>query len=126
MLINFSNHPYETWSEDMRRAAAKYGETVDFPFPQLEPDLSVDELRELVATLAEKIEAMRPEAVFAAGEFTLLFMMVDKLLTDGLKVICSCSKRLTTETRLPNGANEKKSVFVFERFREYEYFKINF
>ena len=67
MLINFSNHPYETWSEDMRRAAAKYGETVDFPFPQLEPNLSVDELRELVATLAEKIEAMRPEAVFGRG-----------------------------------------------------------
>ncbi|MBR3622724.1 MAG: CRISPR-associated protein [Selenomonadaceae bacterium] len=123
MLINFSNHPYETWNDDMRRAAKEYGETVDFPFPHIEPDLSVDELRELVLKLSEKIEAMKPAAVFAAGEFTFLFMMVDKLLTDGVKVICSCSKRLTEEIRLPNGANEKKSVFVFKCFREYDYFQ---
>ena len=57
-----------------------------------------------------------------AGEFTFTFMLVDKLLSDGVKVIASCSKRVTEEKKNGDGSSEKRSVFRFERFREYEYF----
>lgn len=52
-------------------------------------------------------------------------MLVDKLLSDGVNVVSSCSRRLTEETRKDDGTNEKKSVFLFERYRKYEYFKGN-
>ena len=122
MLINFSNHPYEMWSEKQRESAKQYGEVLDFPFPPVAPDIDTEDLRKIVQDCAEKIEAMNPTAVMVAGEFTLIFMLVDKLLQDGVKVICTCSRRLTTERKLSGDSNEKTSIFVFERFREYDYF----
>ena len=65
---------------------------------------------------------MKPDAVLAAGEFTLLFMLVDRLLQDGITVVSSCSTRETIEYKRPDGTNEKKAVFRFECFRRYEYF----
>ena len=122
MLINCSNHPYEIWSDLQKEAASIYGEVTEMPFPQIDPVLDSDEIRRLVAEYARKIEQQKPDAVFVAGEFTFTFMLVDKLLSDGVKVIASCSRRVTEEIKKEDGTNEKKSVFRFERFREYEYF----
>ena len=123
MLINFTNHPYEIWPEAQREAAKAYGEVTDLPFPQVEPRMTSAELRALTDEYAEKIEAMKPEAVLAAGEFTLLFMLVDRLLRDGVNVVSSCSERETVEYKRPDGNTEKKAVFRFERFRKYEYYE---
>ncbi len=125
MFINCTNHPYEIWSEAQREASAVYGEVVDMPFPFIPPDLSVEDIRRLAGEYAEKIEEKDPLAVLVAGEFTFCFMLVDKLLSDGVNVVSSCSRRLTEETRKDDGTNEKKSVFLFERYRKYEYFKGN-
>lgn len=123
-MINCTNHPSDRWSDAQTKAAVEaFGGVKDFPFPQIDPTASTDELHELAAEYAEKIEAMNGDAVMAAGEFTFLFLLVDKLLQDGVRVVCSCSKRLTTERKLPDGSMEKNSVFVFEKFRDYEYFK---
>lgn len=122
MLINFSNHPYEIWIEKQKEAAKQYGEVMDFPFPPITPDMDTEDLRKIVQECVEKIEAMKPTAVMAAGEFTFIFMLVDKLLQDGIKVMCTCSQRRTIERKLPDGSNEKTSIFVFERFRDYDYF----
>ena len=65
---------------------------------------------------------MQPEAVLVAGEFTFTFMLVDKLLKDGITVLSTCSKRITKEEKKPDGTNEKITVFVFECFRPYAYF----
>jgi len=65
---------------------------------------------------------MSPEAVLVAGEFTFAFMLTDKLLSDGIKVVCTCSRRVTTEVKRPDGTNEKKVSFLFEGFREYKRF----
>ena len=122
MLINFTNHPYAIWPEAQREAARAFGEVKDLPFPQVAPHLSAAELRALADEYAEKIEAMKPDAVLAAGEFTLLFMLVDRLLQDGITVVSSCYTRETIEYKRPDGTNEKKAVFRFECFRRYEYF----
>ena len=122
MMLNFTNHPYSIWSEAQKEAAARYGEVVDMPYPEIDPSMSTTELRKMVEDYAARIEATKAEVVMAAGEFTFLFMLVDKLLEDGVNVVCSCSKRVTVETQLPDGTNEKKSLFVFKSFRQYERF----
>ena len=123
MLINCTNHPYSIWNEPQRKAAAaEYGEVVDLKFPSILPEYDSAQLRCIADEYAAKIKEMNPTAVMVAGEFTFAFMLIDKLLSDGIKVVCTCSARKTTEFKNPDGSNEKKSVFVFERFREYEYY----
>ena len=123
MLINCTNHPYEIWNEPQRKAAERYGEVRDLPFPQIDPSAESEDLRKIAAEYAKKIEALQPEAVLVAGEFTFAFMLVDKLLQDGVNVMTSCSKRVTEEVKNPDGTNEKKSIFMFERFRKYAYYE---
>lgn len=123
MLINCTNHPYEIWNEPQREAAKRYGEVADLPFPPIDPSAEPEQLRALATEYAAKIEAQQPEAVLVAGEFTFAFMLVDKLLRDGVTVLSSCSKRVTEEVKNPDGTNEKKSVFLFERFRKYTYYE---
>ncbi|MBQ9616431.1 MAG: CRISPR-associated protein [Selenomonadaceae bacterium] len=122
MLINCTNHPSKLWGKAQKKAAEAFGGAVDLPFPQIDPSDSTEELRSLAAEYAEKIEAMDGDAVLVAGEFAFVFLLVDKLLSDGVRVLCASSKRLTTEEQQPDGSMEKHSVFVFERFRDYEYF----
>lgn len=123
MLINLTNHPYELWGEKLRESAAKeYGDVVEMPYPSVDPAWSKQELKEVVDSYYSRIVELKPTAVLAAGEMTFLFMLVDKLLKEGIKVINTCSKRVVTEEKKPDGTSEKKSVFVFECFREYSYY----
>ena len=119
MLINCTNHPFQVWNEAQREAAAQFGEVVDLPFPQIEPHSTTDELRRLTDSYAQRIEVQRPEAVLVAGEFTFAFMLVDRLLTDGVRVLATRSRRITQESLAPDGTNRKSSIFVFECFQEY-------
>ena len=123
MLINCTNHPLDMWGEAQIEAAKCYGEVVDLPFPRVDPAWSVEELRRQADSIADRLEAQKPDAVLAAGEFTLLFMLVDRLLSDGVKVICTCSRRIADAEMRSDGSIEKKSVFTFETFREYAYYR---
>ena len=116
MLINCTNHPYEIWNEPQREGAKEYGEVVDIPFPEINPKSNSADIRKLVKEYAERIETKNPDAVLVAGEFTFVFMLVDKLLSDGVTVLSSCSSRITKEVMKDDGSNEKQSVFLFERF----------
>ena len=122
MLINCSNHPSQLWAAAQKEAAKAYGEILDMSFPQVDPCLSTEDIRPLVREYAEKIECLKADAVFLAGEFTFLFMLADKLLKDGVRVLCACSRRDTEEFVRPDGSIEKRSSFVFERFREYRHY----
>ncbi len=123
MFINCTNHPLAMWSEKQKEEASRYGQVVDFPFPTIEPWMTTDDLREQARKTAEQIGAMHPEAVLLAGEFTFVFMLADKLLQDGVRVLCTCSRRMTTEVKRPDGTSEKKAIFSFEGFRPYTYYK---
>ncbi len=122
MLVNCSNHPSRLWTAAQREAAKAYGEILDIPFPQVDPCLDTEDIRPLVLEYAEKIEHLKADAVFLAGEFTFLFMLVDKLLKDGVRVLCACARRDTEESVRLDGSIEKRSSFVFERFREYRHY----
>ncbi len=123
MFINFTNHPYNLWSEKEKQAAAVYGKMVEIPFPQIAPDEDEEGLREITKEYGERITALHPDAVMVAGDFTTCFMLVDYLLKANIHVIASCARRDTVETKREDGSLEKKSIFVFEGFRPYRYYQ---
>lgn len=58
MLINLSNHPSTKWGKKQKQAAiAQYNEILDLPFPQIEPEATI----EYVLELAEKFSAKAKE-----------------------------------------------------------------
>lgn len=122
MLINCTNHPYRLWNTRQREAALAYGQVVDLPFPSVEPTCTTAQLQEMTKTFATQIKAMNPDAVLVAGEYSFTFMLVDCLLSDGIQVLCSRSKRITTEVKKEDGTNEKTTIFDFEGFYPYAYY----
>lgn len=122
MFVNCSNHPSTLWNSKQLEAAGKYGKIEEIPFPSIDPDTSPENLRELTDEYAARIEKLKPGAVFVAGEFTFTFMLVDRLLSDGINVVCSRSRRITAEKKNEDGTNEKTAVFIFDGFYKYEYY----
>ena len=49
MFINLSNHPHCRWLPEQLKAAERYGEVVDLPFPQIPPQMTGEELDAEVA-----------------------------------------------------------------------------
>ncbi len=123
MLINCTNHPYEIWTDKLKEAAGRYGVVVDLLFPKIDPRMTTEELRELTRDTADRIIELHPDAVLLAGEYTFAFMLADRLLQDGIRVLSIRNRRQVTENRRPDGSNEKKSIFIFEAFGEYAYYK---
>lgn len=120
MLINFSNHPLSVWSEkQIKIAKEQYGDIVDIPFPNVEPDKGEQYIRELVDEYIEKVKTLKygqSTAVHIMGEMNFVYSMVTKLKNIGFVCIAS-----TTERVVNTGADGVKvSSFQFVRFRKYE------
>ncbi len=47
MLINLSNHPLSSWSEQQLQAATSYGKCIDLPFPDINPLWGEQEIEQL-------------------------------------------------------------------------------
>ena len=86
MILNLSNHPHLNGPEKQLRAARAYGDVIDLPFPQVSPDTTEEELEQTSRQLLRRIVEMKPDAVMVMGEFSLVFMLVDALLDDGIAV----------------------------------------
>lgn len=120
MLINLSNHPLDTWTKTQVDAAlTEFGEIIDFPFPNVEPNWD----EEKIATLADQISADIIEhhereisAVHVMGEFTLTHALIQRFKGKGYTCVASTSERIAVN--LPDGS--KKVKFEFCRFRRYE------
>lgn len=119
MFVNCSNHPCDKWGGDQMAAAMKYGEVLDYPFPEVAPNSSEEEIKRLAMKIAGEILALRPDAVMCQGEFTLTFSLVDFLLEKGVRVVAACSERKVQELIREDGTCEKKAQFQFVGFREY-------
>lgn len=123
MLINFSNHPYDRWSEKQKEAAKVYGGVVDLAFPAVPSIASENDIEVLARESAERIANMLDgdpnSAVMAQGEFTLTFAVVSLLKERGIRAISACSERRVTEIIGDDGNPKKQIEFCFERFREY-------
>ena len=114
IFINFSNHPSEKWSKKQKSAARKYGKVTDIIFPVVDEAGDEAYIRCLADEYLDKIMEYKPSAVMCQGEFCLSFVIITALKEKGITVLAACSKRIVKEI-----GEEKKSVFLFERFREY-------
>lgn len=119
MILNLSNHPHENWPEKQLRAALAYGEVIDLPFPPVSPEATEEVLEQTALELLRRIEEMKPDAVLVMGEFSLVFMLVDALLDDGIPVLTAASRRVTTERAGEDGTVVKTARFDFACFRPY-------
>ncbi len=123
MILNLSNHPHENWPEKQLRAARAYGDVIDLPFPPVSPDATEEELEQTALRLLRQIGEMKPDAVLVMGEFSLVFMVVDALLNNGIPVLTAASRRVTTERPQEDGTVVKTAQFDFACFRPYRRLK---
>lgn len=131
MFINYTNHPSASWGEKQTNEAKKYGEIVDMPFPNIPPQMTVQELIEFAREESNKVikvvECEKNSAVLCQGESVFTYMMVYNLLNKkataqsglkDLKVVSAVSERKVIEIT-DGDVTQKKSEFCFEGFREY-------
>jgi hypothetical protein len=121
MMINFTNHPSAHWGERQKTDAMKYGEVVDIPFPGVPALAEEADIKALSVYWAYKIKAQKPDAVLCQGEFSLCFAVTAILLAEGITVLCAASERGTIENTDADGTTAKETVFMFQRFREYQF-----
>ena len=127
MLINFTNHPSDKWTDDQKNSAIEmYGQVKDLPFPEVptgaearEVIAMADEIIDKILTMKVRIPEAESFAVMAQGEFTLTYAVVSRLKGMGITVISAVSERVVTEW-VENGEVRKTAVFRFAGFREYD------
>lgn len=120
MLINLSNHPLNTWPKaQSEEALSKFGEILDIPFPNIEPDWDEEKIAQLADQISSNIihhHGHEIAAVHVMGEFTLTYALVQRFKEKGYTCVASTSERIVE--MLPDGSKNVK--FEFCRFRRYE------
>ena len=124
MLINFSNHPLETWSQNqLDDARAKFGGIVDIPFPDVPPEADLDRIlpavEKYVGICTEKLKEYESNsgsnAIHVMGEMTFIYHFVQSMSESGVLCVASTSKRIIVNEE----NNQKTTKFEFVRFRPY-------
>jgi len=119
MLINISNHPISTWSEkQMETAITQFESVVDFPFPQIDPESSTQQIKELAKQMFDNISTNYDKekiTIHLMGELSLVYQLVTLLKKENVSCVVSTTKREVEE--LPDGS--KNSLFRFVKFRSY-------
>ena len=119
MFINLTKHNSADWGETQMEAAEKYGGVIDYPFPEIDPNLNEAQVQELAAETAEKIASLKPQAVLCQGEMSFGFRVTELLKEKGITVLCATSERVTEVSTDSEGRTIKKSSFEFIRFRRF-------
>lgn len=118
LMVNLSNHPLETWSEEQKAAATEYGKAIDMEFPAIEPNANQVEIEDVVNRYMEQIKLQMDYydmTIHLMGEMTFTYRMVSQLKELGVKCIASTTKR----NSFVDSDGKKISEFKFVQFREY-------
>lgn len=116
MLINLTNHPSVSWSNEQRMAAEVYGKIVDLPFPQVDPNCTETEIDRLSDDYLCRILGYGDDCVVhIMGELTFVFSLVNKLKQRGVTCVASTTARVVID----KGNGLKESQFKFVSFRMY-------
>lgn len=118
LLINLSNHPSSLWDSNQLQAASVYGEVVDIPFPEIDPNATEDEITNLTGEFLGKIQQFAQSAsvtVHLMGEFTFCFALALALNKSGIECVASTTRRDVTL----DDSGTKQVKFHFTRFRKY-------
>lgn len=119
LFINLSNHPSSLWGEGQLAEAKKLGEIVDMEFPAVNPCATTIELDEVAQKLVDDIRERAGDnniTVHVMGEMSLTYKVVQRLISWGIRCVCSTTQRIVTE----DADGRKVTEFHFEQFRDYE------
>ncbi len=108
MLLNISNHPYESWGVDQLEAATvAFGNVVDYPFPVINPEWGLIDVTECAINVYKDIVENYPRDinVLIMGEFVFCFQLIIRLHEVDIPCFVATSDRI--------------SKFKFVRFRPY-------
>lgn len=117
MLVNISNHPSTKWGKAQLKKASKFGEVVDYPFPDINPEFSTNQIKHLAEKTTANLMSLygRDFTAHVMGELTFTHALVCNLQRQSIICVTSTTKRNVQEVQ--DGA--KVSHFEFVSFREY-------
>ena len=126
LFINLSNHPSQHWSIKQVEKALELVDNcpiIDMPFPDVDPNMSTNEVKDLAQEYIDKITDLLKEyevdncIVHIMGEMTFVFNFVDlvKAYYGNICCVASTTKRVVLEDKNGN----KVSTFEFVNFRRY-------
>ena len=125
-FINFTNHSSDKWSSEQLSAAQKYGDVVDFAFPQVSATATQDDIikiaRSIVSDICGTYDSETEICVLVQGEMTLTYALVSEFHKKDIDCYAACSDRVTEEVVNPDGTTTKKVTFKFIQFRMYPTF----
>src|SRR5699024_12283362 len=94
MLLNYTNHPSNYWPDAQKQAAIEQFEEIqDLPFPNVDPNATAGEVRQLAKEYESKIRKIDPTAVHIMGELNFTFCLVEGLKALGYPCYASTSRR---------------------------------
>ncbi len=120
MLLNLSHHSHTTWPERQRQIATqRFGAIEDMPFPLIPPDWKTADViakaDEMVTDILGKYGA-QDLTVHVMGEMTLIVSLILRLQRRHVPCVASTTERIVEQVSL----TERKVIFEFVKFREYE------
>lgn len=118
-FINCSNHCSENWSQKQKNSALQYGEIIDIPFPNVDPESTPQQIDLMAIQLVDRILKAEPNIVMLQGESTLTYKAVCYLKEKNIPVLSACSRRNTIESIQEDGSAIKTVSFSFIGFRSY-------
>lgn len=119
MLINLSNHPYDTWSSRQQQAAIQhYGTVRDIPFPHIPPDATHREVMDIIrmywTLVNEQLQGLEQAAVHVMGELVFCHAFVNLCYDHSVTCVASTTRRVVEQV-----GDRKISRFDFVQFRPY-------
>lgn len=125
VFINYSNHPYSTWSAEQRAAAsADYSKVIDRAFPHIDPKMSINKMGDLLGSEIDALIDLINEhtiegedycPVHIMGEQSFCYNVVEALHGEGIRCYVSTSERISED----KGDGQKITTFKFCQFRPY-------
>ena len=121
ILINLSNHPISTWTQEQRAAAAVLGQPIDLEggMPPVGPDSDTAAVSALANEIVQKALAAHPTAAAVFGETVLTSVLVARLQARGLRCYAPTTERNVEEQQSGENQVERRSTFRFRQWREY-------
>ena len=127
MLINLTNHPYQSWGQKQKDDInTKYGKVVDMTFPFLDPNEPNEEekIAQLVREYRDKLITLKPDAVLLMGEWSFTMSLVNELLKNNIKVLSTAINLDMKITKNPDGSTSRIANIHYVGLREYHYLKV--
>lgn len=121
ILINHSNHPSESWSEEQKM---RWSKIIDIPFPKIDPEYDNAMVYALVYKNIEEIKKILEvergvKYIYVAGEYSYcyLFILNIKKKLPNVTITIPTTKREAKEIKKEDGSIEKTSIFKFVGWR---------